>query len=229
MKVVNFKQGLFALTPNPGSRISEAAIATAVKQSGFTPVKIVVPGGKTVHPGNGKTGPKTVQRLSRADVGKLLLPARTAFRKGDFGQAVKLARRIATRIDGNGRTQHVDRDDPAGSDAFQFLSLAEFAAENYDAAATAAHVALHRGSPWNWKTLSGHYLKTDRYAAQLRALETSIRKKPTADKRFLIAYHYLMLGHQKAAAAQLRKAIKNKPDNPLISKLLRKLKKGKSR
>jgi len=229
VKVIDFKKGLFALTPGKGAKLSENAINSAVRRSGFTLVKIVVPGKKPSLPNSGKTGPGTGKPLLLAEVDKVLAPARAAFRKGDFGQAVKLARQIVPRVVGNARNRHVDRVDPAGSDAFQFLSLAEFAAGNYDAAARAAHVALHRGSPWHWKRLSSHYRKTDRYIAQLRALETSIRKKPTTDKRFLIGYHYLMLGHQKAADAQLRKAAGQNPDNPLILKLLRKLNEGTNR
>ena len=229
MKVVNFKRGLFALTPNKGVKLSESAITAAVKRSGFTPVKIVSPGGKSSQPDSGKNGKATGEKLSLGEVGKLLVPARAAFRKRDFQQAVKLARQIVVRVAGNVRNRHADRVDPAGSDAFQFLSLAEFAAGNYDAAATAAHLALHRGSPWHWKRLSSHYQQTDRYSAQLRALETSTRKKPTADKRFLIGYHYLMLGHRKAARGQFQKAADKNPDNPLISKLLRKLNEGKNR
>jgi tetratricopeptide (TPR) repeat protein len=145
---------------------------------------------------------------------------------------VKLADRLATQV----RRSSVDRNDKhaqqthsSDAELFQFLSLSYFALEKYEDAAKAAHVALHRGSPWNWKTLSGHYQKTDKYVSQLRTLEKSIREKPSAEQRFLIGYHYLMLGYKAAARAQLTRAAEKNSDDKVIQALLRNLKQEDSR
>ena len=61
------------------------------------------------------------------------------------------------------------------------------------------------------------------YSLQLRALEDSIRRKSTPEKRFLIGYHYLMLGQPRAARAQFARAAKDKPDDVLIANLLENL------
>ena len=98
----------------------------------------------------------------------------------------------------------------------------------YEDAAAAAHIALHHDSNWNWKTLSKHYATTKDYTTQLRNLETSITNSSTAEKRFLIAYHYLMLGQPKAARAQFQRVAKAKPDDKLVAKLLQNLEKEKS-
>jgi len=223
VKVVDYKKGLFALTPNKGVKLSESAIKAAVKRSGFTAAKIISPGGKSSQTEGPKTGKATGEKLSLADLEKRLIEPRAAFRKRDYQQALKLAQEIVVRMDGNGENRHAHRDDPVSSKAFQFLSLAYFSDGKFDDAAKAAHVALHRGPPWKWKTLSGHYAKSEQYTSQLRALEESLRTKPSAEKQFLIGYHYLMLGYPDAARRQLTRVAEQNPKDDLVQDLLKRL------
>lgn len=223
VKVVDYRKGIFALTPKKGANLSESAITAAVKRSGFTSTKIVAPGGKSSQTDGGKTGKATGEKLSLADLDKLLIEPRAAFRKRDYQQALKLAQEIVVRMDGNGGNRHANRDDPAGSEAFQFLSLANFSAGKFDDAANSAHVALHRGPHWKWKSLSGYYANTEQYTSQLRALEESLRTKPSAEKRFLIGYHYLMLGYTDAARGQLTRVAEQNPKDDLVRDLLKRL------
>ncbi len=170
MKVVDFKKGLFALTPQAGGRISETAISAAVARSGFTLASIVAP-----------PAPK---RSKPAISSPTLLKKRLADAESD-----------------------------------QVHSLALFASGKFDEAGKAAHAALLRGKHWNWKTLGGHYKKTADHTSQLRALENSIRQKSTPEKRFLVAYHYLMLGQPKAARAQFQRVARARPDDKLVASL----------
>ncbi|MFQ5731893.1 MAG: tetratricopeptide repeat protein [Planctomycetaceae bacterium] len=218
VKVVDFKKGIFALTPKQGVRLSQTAIAAAVKRSGFSLSKIVPPNGK---PSKGSAVPATPPD----SIDKLLATARKTFRNGDVNRAANMAIAIV----GDLRPVEPGKHSPRDADALQFVALVSFSQKKYDAAAKYAHLALHRGSHWNWKTLSGHYRKPSDYVSQLRTLEASIRDKPTAGKRFLVGYHYLMLGYGEAARKQLELAAKEQPKNAVIQSLLHNLKKGPKR
>ena len=225
VKVVDFKKGIFALTPKQGVRLSQTAIAAAVKRSGFSLSKVVAPNGR---PSNVPAVPATPPDA----VDKLLATARTTFRNGDVNRAAKMAIAIANQIPSfstNPGKKTGANVSPRDADARQFLALVSFSQTRYDNAAKNAHLALHRGSHWNWKTLSGHYRKSSDYVSQLRTLETSVRDKPTAGKRFLVGYHYLMLGYGDAARKQLDLAAKEQPKDAVIQTLLRNLKKGPKR
>ena len=219
VKVVDFKKGIFALTPKQGVRLSQTAIAAAVKRSGFSLSKVVAPDGR---PSKGPPVPATPPD----EIDKLLAAARKTFRNGDVDRAVKLASAIADQIPSfstNPEKKTGADVSPRDADALQFLSLVSFSQKKYDDAARYTHLALHRGSHWNWKTLSGHYRKSSDYVSQLRTLETSIRNQPTAAKRFLVGYHYLMLGYGDAARKQLELAAKEQPKDAIIQTLLRNL------
>ena len=225
MKVVDFKKGIFALAPKQGVRLSQSAIVAAVKRSGFSLSKVVAPEGI---PSNEEAVPATPPDA----IDKLLATARKTFRNGDVNRAAKMAVAIANQIPSfstNPGKKTEANVSPRDADALQFIALASFSQKRYDDAARYAHLALHRGSHWNWKTLSGHYRKSSDYISQLRTMETSIRDKPTADKRFLVGYHYLMMGYGEAARKQLELAVQEQPKNPVIQSLLRNLKKGPKR
>ncbi len=243
MQVVDYKKGIFAVIPRPGAKLSESALMQAARKSGFTPDRVVAPGGTVT---NAPVLPPDALALARIreQVSRELLAAKQAFRAGDYAQALKLAQQLAGEQTGdvrdaktpsakkpageNGSGKEAGGDRSTGRSAEmrrgeiqQFLSLVTFALGRYDDAFEAAHTALHSVPPWDWKTLSGHYEKSDVYVAQLRELETSIRGESTAVKRFLIGYEYWMMGHHAAARTQMSKAAAAAPDDTLIPKLLK--------
>ncbi|MFQ5734707.1 MAG: hypothetical protein ACE5KM_22465, partial [Planctomycetaceae bacterium] len=110
---------------------------------------------------------------------------------------------------------------PNNADLHQFRSLILFALGRYQESAAAAHAALVNDNGWDWDTLKSFYASTDTYTAQLRALEKYTDEKPkNAPGRFLLAYHYLMLGHAKAAVTQLKVVIALEPRDELAAGIL---------
>ena len=208
VKVHDFKKGIFAVTPRKGAKLSVSAITEAVKRSGFTPQRIIVPGESTKDsPRPPRASPAGAAPLP-VEIEKLLAGPQDAFREGRFDDALRAARRAAQKKPDDATIQ-------------QFVSLAGFALSKFEDASTAAHAALHHGPHWKWKRLKGHYAKTEVYTAQLRALEKFVREQPaSAEARFLLAYHYLMLGHSQAARSHLKRLAEQKPDDKLVRQLL---------
>jgi len=212
VKVENFKQGIFAVTGAEGARLSESALADAVRRSGFTVEKIVAP--------DGPAGPKeSGATVSAQEFEARHGEARGAFRKGDYETARNVLKDLLAKLP----DQKSEKNRGRSAEAGQLLALAEFASGDYAEASSAAHAALHRGKPWDWKTLSSHYREIKEYTRHLRALEKSVREEPTAENRFLLAYHYLMLGHKDAAAGLLERVPQNEPEDELVAGLLKQL------
>jgi Tfp pilus assembly protein PilF len=58
------------------------------------------------------------------------------------------------------------------------------------------------------------------YEAHLRTLEEARKSSQTLSNHFLLGYQYLVLGHQERGTKELRLALKEQPDDPLISQLV---------
>lgn len=203
VKVQDFKKGIFAVSPRRGVTLSESSLLAAVRRSGFTPQRIVAPENRAAPPPN-----TTAPSPPSDEVEKLLAGSRDAFRKEDFNDALKGALNAAHKK-------------PLDATVQQFVSLVYFALGNYNDAASTAHTALHNGPHWKWERLRGHYVKTEVYTSQLRALEKFVREHPaSSESRFLLGYHYLMLGHTKAGRSLLSRVAEQKPADKLIRRLL---------
>ena len=215
VKVQDFKKGIFAVTPRKGAKLSVSAITAAVKRSGFTPRRVVAPRRDTTKKSSTPPRPASSdEKPPPVETEKLLAGLQDAFRKGQFDDALKAARRAAGKKPNDPSIQ-------------QFVSLAYFALGKFEDGSTAAHAALHHGPHWKWKRLKGHYEKTAVYTGQLRALEKFVREhSSSAEARFLLAYHYLMLGHADAARSHLKRVAKQKPDDKLVRQLLEPAKKA---
>ena len=110
---------------------------------------------------------------------------------------------------------------PKNSGLHQFRSLILFAMAQYRDSAAAAHAALMGGAGWNWQTLRSFYPSKEAYTAHLRTLEAYRSKnRRDAGSRFLLGYHYMMLGHSDAAAGELLVAVELEPRDTLSSELL---------
>src|SRR5271157_3241113 len=139
--------------------------------------------------------------------------ARDAFKAGDFQRALDL-------------TDQVLKDTPNVPVVHEFRALCLFALKRFDEAAAVAYAVLSAGPGWNWTTLVGLYPDVDTYTNQLRALEASVRTNANSPAtQFLLGYHYLVQGHQEAAASQFEKVAKLQPTDQLSASFVKALKK----
>src|SRR5271157_4121202 len=139
--------------------------------------------------------------------------ARDAFKAGDFQRALDL-------------TDQVLKDTPNVPVVHEFRALCLFALKRYDEAAAVDYTVLSAGPGWNWSTLVGLYPDVDTYTNQLRALEASVKTNPNSPAtEFLLAYQYLVQGHQDAAASQFEKVTQLQPSDQLSASFVKALKK----
>ncbi len=137
--------------------------------------------------------------------------ARSLFQSGQYGQALNLADEALVQLP----------NDPV---LHEFRSQALFALGRYDEAAAAIYAVLWAGPPWDWTTMIQLYGDAEAYNKQLRALESLVARSPAdASKQFLLGYHYLVQGHQDAAAARFTAASKLRSQDALAAKLAKAL------
>jgi len=111
---------------------------------------------------------------------------------------------------------------PSDAVLHEFRALVLFAKADYQQAAATIHSVLAVGPGWNWTTLSGLYADLSLYTAQLRALELNVRSHPQdGAAQFLLAYHYLIGGHNDAAARQLQNVVTLSPTDRVAADLLK--------
>ena len=135
--------------------------------------------------------------------------AREQFTAGDYAGALS-AINNAIQIDANDPVMH------------EFRALCLFAQGNYRDAAAAMYAVLSGGPGWDWTTEAGLYPSIAIYTKQLRALEQYSRENPqAADARFLLAYQYMLTGHNDAAGAELKQVVALQPNDTLASQLLK--------
>jgi Tetratricopeptide repeat len=140
--------------------------------------------------------------------------AREAFKRGDSAQARALVERAITSLPSDG-TLH------------EFRALTLFTQGKHREAAAALYAVLAAGPGWDWPTMAALYPDVDTYARQLHALEDYVGQRPTeGDSRFLLAYHYLVLGHKGAAVRELTEVVRLVPRDTLSAALLKALTTG---
>jgi hypothetical protein len=102
-----------------------------------------------------------------------------------------------------------------------------FALKRFDEAAAVDYAVLTAGPGWNWSTMVGLYPGVDTYTDQLRALEAYARANPNSTSaHFLLAYHYMVQGHQEAAAAQFAAVVQLQPNESLSAQFVKALSKA---
>jgi tetratricopeptide (TPR) repeat protein len=117
--------------------------------------------------------------------------------------------------------QHATIDMPASQSLQQFHALVLFALGEFENAAAVAHPVLNAGPGWDWTNLESFYSSVDVYSRQLRALEQFVvHHEDNAAAQFLLAYHYLMLGHLTAARDHLRQVVELEPRDSLAKNIL---------
>jgi hypothetical protein len=137
--------------------------------------------------------------------------ARAAFLQGDYKDALRLG-------------GHAAVDAPQNPKAHELISLALFASGKYAPAASEAHAAMALGTIAGWNDLYAYYNNADKYTTQLRALEKAVAANPKdAAERFLLGYHYLMIGARDNAKTELAEAAKLTPKDKLAGHYLQQL------
>jgi tetratricopeptide (TPR) repeat protein len=134
--------------------------------------------------------------------------ARQAFYDGDYEGAMTAC-----------NTALASRPDDAVLHEFRALVL--FATGKYRDAAATLHAVLAVGPGWDWTTLSSLYPSVDKYTEQIRALEEYTRQNAeAADAKFVLAYHYMTMGHADEAIDQLKKVLELEPKDEVAAQLL---------
>jgi tetratricopeptide (TPR) repeat protein len=137
--------------------------------------------------------------------------ARDRFKAGDYERALDLADQVLKQT-------------PNVAVVHEFRALALFALGRYEDAAAADYAALSAGPGWNWPTLIGLYGDADTYTRQLRALEAYARENPKSSSApFLLGYHYMIEGHDDAAAAQFETVTQLSPADQLSASFVKAL------
>jgi tetratricopeptide (TPR) repeat protein len=150
--------------------------------------------------------PKVTQAVAIFD------EARSLFQKGDFA-AAQAKDEKALEVLPQDRVMH------------EFRALTLFAQGKYTEAAATLYAVMSAGPGWNWDTLKSFYSDPAVYTKQLRGLEAHSKANPqSADDRFVLAYHYLVLGQNDAAARELEQVTKLLPKDQLSAQILAALK-----
>jgi Flp pilus assembly protein TadD len=137
--------------------------------------------------------------------------ARTAFLQSDFNEAISQAERAI-------------KAEPQDPVMHQLRALALFALSRFDEAAAVVHTVLATSPGWDWTTMIGFYQNADDYTKQLRALEHFRNSnEDNAAAHFLLAYHYITLGHTDDARIELKEVIRLQPKDTVAANLLRSL------
>ena len=140
--------------------------------------------------------------------------ARDSFKAGDYQRALDLADQVLKQT-------------PNVAVVHEFRALALFALDRYDEAAAVAYAVLSAGPGWNWSTLVGLYPSVDPYTDQLRALEAYAASNPNSSSgRFLLAYHYMIEGHDDLAATQFERVTQLLPQDQLSASFVKALRKS---
>ncbi len=135
--------------------------------------------------------------------------ARSLFSQGQYGPALTQTDRAIAML-------------PNDPIMHEFRALCLFAMKDYQQGAAAVYAVTSTGPGWDWTTLSNLYPTIDIYTGQLRALEAYCEEHPQATgPRFLLAYHYILAGHNEPAAGLLSEIVRLEPRDQLAAQLLK--------
>lgn len=135
--------------------------------------------------------------------------ARGYFKRGDYQMALAETNKAIALL-------------PNDTLMHEFRGLCLFALKDYQQSAAAVYAVLSIGPGWDSATVAGLYPNMTVYTQQLRALESYRNEKPEAPHaRFLLAYHYMLAGHNEQAADELRTVVELEPKDQLAAQLLK--------
>jgi tetratricopeptide (TPR) repeat protein len=155
-----------------------------------------------------QTAAATAQASPTEEGYRLFDTAREAFTAGDYARALQLDEQAIGAIP----------NDPV---LHEFGALCLFAQGDYSRSAGVLNAVLAVSPGMDWTTLSSLYPSTETYTQQLRKLEAFTNDKPTdAAARFVLAYHYLVIGHTDAAAGELKAVVAQQPSDKVAQRML---------
>lgn len=141
----------------------------------------------------------------------VLQSAVAAFQQNDYDQALDIVNKGIAQS-------------PNDAVLHEFRALVLFAKADYQQAAATIHSVLAVGPGWNWETIRNIYPNVATYTTQLRSLESVTKQNPQdSASRFLLAYHYMVGGHQEDAARKLDDVVKLTPNDRVAVDLLQML------
>jgi hypothetical protein len=139
---------------------------------------------------------------------RLFDQALAAFKQGNYRGALPLVDQARAKV----------ANDPA---IHEVAALCRFATGDYAGAAAILNSLLASSPGMDWTTLSGLYGNPADYTTQLRALERYCQQKPDdVAARFVLAYHYLVTGHNQDAVAQLKVVVARQPKDAVAKRML---------
>jgi tetratricopeptide (TPR) repeat protein len=100
-------------------------------------------------------------------------------------------------------------------------ALAQFAVGAYKSAAAGLNSLLATAPGMDWTTMASLYGNVDDYTQQLRKLEQHCRANvKDASAYFVLAYQYLVTGHQEAAVDALKIVVREQPKDATAQRML---------
>jgi hypothetical protein len=134
--------------------------------------------------------------------------ARAAFQNGEYSKALA---KVTVALQKN----------PQDPILHEFRALCLFAVGEYKEAAATLNSLLTSAPGMDWTTLSGLYGNVDDYSKQLRRLEEFAKtNEKDASSRFVLAYHYLVLGHTDEAIKMLQRVVELQPSDVTAKRML---------
>lgn len=113
---------------------------------------------------------------------------------------------------------------PGDAVLHEMRALALFALGQYQQAAAVLDSLLASAPGMDWTTMSQLYGDVNDYTTQLRALEAHCQAKPNdAAGAFVLAYHYIVMGHNDQAIDALRTVVKLQPKDATAQRMLKAL------
>jgi tetratricopeptide (TPR) repeat protein len=110
---------------------------------------------------------------------------------------------------------------PQDSVVHEVRALDLFALGQYQQSAAGLNALLATAPGMDWTTMASLYGNVDEYTKQLRALEQHCKSNPKdAPASFVLAYHYLVAGHQDAAINALRTVVREQPKDMIAKRML---------
>jgi len=110
---------------------------------------------------------------------------------------------------------------PHDSVVHEVRALDLFALGQYQQAAASLNALLAAAPGMDWTTMAGLYGDVDEYTQQFRALEQHSKSNPKdAPAAFVLAYHYLVTGHQEAAVNVLKTVVREQPKDVIAKRML---------
>ncbi len=201
-------------TPPPGVEIGPDAIRIQIGEQAFRVPRVAssrAPAAATANEAtktfNVPLGSFRSSALDKAALYSQLGYALSDFKKGQYEQA-------KSRLDG---FRHQIADEPIVAQSY---ALILFQNGDFSESAAWAYESLRASRPWDWDALRGLYGEAQDYAARYEQLQTRSAAQPDQiQRRFLLAYHHLMLGHQANATRELQSVKQSIAEDPVVQRL----------